>query len=536
MRIFEDKRLKYTALILITLFAAIIRLIWLDRLPCGIAEDEAYAAYNAYGLMTEGMDSWGYRYPVYCTAWSDGMNALYSYLVIPFFMLFGINIFAYRFLQALLGIICVPVAFLVGKEYEDERFGVFLAFVTAINPWQIVNNRWGLESNLAPGLTLIAVYFFIRALKNDGWQRLYLIFSAFFFGLTLYAYAFTWLIIPLFLLLCVSLWHKRLGINGYTIASAALLFFMALPLVLFILVNMIILQEISTAFISIPKMIGFRSEELSPLNYFHNFMDMVKLLIFQRDYFSQYISSKAGLFHKFTTPFYIFGIISCIYQWIKTRKDKTFRVEYIMLLWLFAALMVCGAKTQVSTIHFNMVMFPLLFFSAYGIHRFCKLVESRWAFAFCILFYCVSFVFFARDYIEDKATLAGTFYGDEADEVLDEAERISDIWGESGRIEIVSRLDINYSILMWRLLPLPSDFSKNAVYAYGRENKDWFYLDSFANYGYLDVESPGKIDEAECRNLKNTVFILKHSFDKRFEDMGYTVEHVNSTYSVAYLE
>ena len=37
----------------------------LNILPDGSLPDEAYGAYNAYGLMTAGIDSRGYTFPVY---------------------------------------------------------------------------------------------------------------------------------------------------------------------------------------------------------------------------------------------------------------------------------------------------------------------------------------------------------------------------------------------------------------------------------------------------------------------------------------
>lgn len=37
-------------------------------------------------------DSSGYRFPVYLTAWGSGMNALNTYLMIPFMAVFGAEV------------------------------------------------------------------------------------------------------------------------------------------------------------------------------------------------------------------------------------------------------------------------------------------------------------------------------------------------------------------------------------------------------------------------------------------------------------
>ena len=80
---------KYGMLLMILGVAAVTRLAGLGKIPEGILPDEACAAYNAWALMTEGMDNRGYGFPVYFIAWGSGMNTLYSYLSIPFLWLFG---------------------------------------------------------------------------------------------------------------------------------------------------------------------------------------------------------------------------------------------------------------------------------------------------------------------------------------------------------------------------------------------------------------------------------------------------------------
>ena len=48
---------KYGMLLMILGVAAVTRLAGLEKIPEGILPDEACAAYNAWALMTEGMDN-----------------------------------------------------------------------------------------------------------------------------------------------------------------------------------------------------------------------------------------------------------------------------------------------------------------------------------------------------------------------------------------------------------------------------------------------------------------------------------------------
>ena len=66
------------------LFASIIlcvgfltRVAFLDLLPGGLNQDEASAGYDAYAIMTTGMDRNGNVLPVHLVSWGSGQNALY---------------------------------------------------------------------------------------------------------------------------------------------------------------------------------------------------------------------------------------------------------------------------------------------------------------------------------------------------------------------------------------------------------------------------------------------------------------------------
>lgn len=113
-------------LLLILGVAAVTRLAGLGKIPEGILPDEAYGAYNAWALMTEGIDSRGYGFPVYFVAWGSGMSVLYSYLAIPLFYFFGPTLTVYRIPQAVIGILGVYAAYVLGREIQEEKFGLFL--------------------------------------------------------------------------------------------------------------------------------------------------------------------------------------------------------------------------------------------------------------------------------------------------------------------------------------------------------------------------------------------------------------------------
>ena len=175
------------------LIGVAVRLWQLGGLPCGLNQDEAYAGYEAYSMLQYGVDSWGYTNPCYFISWGSGMNVLESYLAMPFVALLGLTELAVRLPQAILACVSLPVVYLLLTRLFSRRVGLIGLFLTAICPWHIMLSRWGLESNLAPGLLLLGLYFLVRGLDSPPW----LLLAALFYGLSLYAYATLWVVLPL---------------------------------------------------------------------------------------------------------------------------------------------------------------------------------------------------------------------------------------------------------------------------------------------------------------------------------------------------
>ena len=79
MKIFHKKfPINYTRLLFFLFMAmGILARIWkFGIVPGDINPDEAFAGYDAYNLLHYGMDSAGYRFPVYLTTWGRGTSAL----------------------------------------------------------------------------------------------------------------------------------------------------------------------------------------------------------------------------------------------------------------------------------------------------------------------------------------------------------------------------------------------------------------------------------------------------------------------------
>ena len=146
--------------------ASFIRIIFIDKYPIGLNQDEASSAYEAWSILNFGIDRNGQSFPVQFISWGSGQNVLYSYLMIPFISIFGLNTLSIRLPMALIGCISLVVFYYFMKSTFGNKKSVLFLFIFAIFPWHLMKSRWGLESNIFPDLILWALFTMYVGIQN----------------------------------------------------------------------------------------------------------------------------------------------------------------------------------------------------------------------------------------------------------------------------------------------------------------------------------------------------------------------------------
>lgn len=510
------KLTKKKTLILILLLAAVTRLAFLGRYPNGGNQDEVYGAYNAWALMTDGIDARGYAFPVYFIAWGSGMSVLYSYLAIPLFAVFGPTLAVYRIVQGFFGVLSVAAMYLLGKELCSEKFGLFLAFFLTINPWHIMITRFGLDADLAPAMFVIGLTFLVYGLRRNV---RFFYGAAVFFAASLYCYAQTWLILPAFLVLFVLLYYRQIPHNRAMLRAGILLLVLALPLVWFVGVNLGLLPEVRTSFFSIPKLYSFRSGEISPANLKQSLLDLLRVILTQTDGISYTSSQLVGAFYLFTTPFLVFGVVRHLVLLIRdcrmSKPKKETDLQYLFLLWFVCAAVMAVLNMSVTTIHINMLYLPVIFYAAYGLWEAAGLVHSKVFLPVCVAFLIFSFGLFGREYLTMQD---GHFFDTKAEQAIETAKQEA---GDNGVVTIFRNTSYKYSNLMWYEKFPAADFSAHAVYGGVNGFED---LMSYGQFRYIDQEEDIR---------KEGVYMLENSDRELFENLGFSTREVNAQFSVA---
>ncbi len=155
---------------------------------------------------------------------------LFMYVQSVFFKLLGPEWYVARGLAVMLGVLSVLVVFLIGREWKDERLGLMLAALFAVQTMMVKVNREAMIENL---LLLLMAASFLAIVKYEKSGRPGLLFiAALFFALSIIT-KFTALVF-LFPLLAYVLF-KRLYRQRTFYYSLAIILLVAVPVIIVML-------------------------------------------------------------------------------------------------------------------------------------------------------------------------------------------------------------------------------------------------------------------------------------------------------------
>ena len=368
--------LKKILIIAIILVAFALRIYKLGEIPHGINVDEAGMAYDSFCLLHFRVDRNLNRLPVYFINFGGGQSVLYGYLTTIFIAIFGFTLKAFRYTQVLVSMIAIILCFFMFKKHLGENAAIFLIALIAINPWNIMASRWGLDCNLFAPMMMISMFFLFRAEK---WYD-YVV-AGIFIGVTLYTYALSYIIIPIFLLTIIlfMLYTKKISIKNIIIFGIPV-FIIALPLILMILVNFRIIGEIKWL-ITIPNLPNYRNSEISLSNFLKNISSLDHLFIYDDLPFNAV--KEFGTLYIFAIPLAIFGLIIEIYNLIKNIEKKEFKLNNAFVILFIISFLFMMLIQSVNISKANIIYYPLIFFEYSTIKFLYDLV---------ILFIILSFI------------------------------------------------------------------------------------------------------------------------------------------------
>lgn len=371
-----DRKKRLLLFWMILLGSFLIRLIRFGSLPFGVNQDEAMGAVDAWALSLYGTDRFGVRLPVHFAAWQvSQMSVLLSYLMIPFIRIFGFHTWVIRLPMLLASVGGIALVYLVGKRLFGVRFAFVAMALTAVNPWHFMQSRWSIDCNLFPHVFLLAFYLLLRGI--DKKRDLYL--SMFFFGLTFYCYGIAVYSVTPFLAV-FALWGLRKKLFSWGEAFLCVLIFgvVALPEILVLAINLFHWDSIETGWITMSRFPEtVRGNDILLLKFsFSQLWQNIRALFASSflqlpDYWFNTIPAFGPLYH-ISIPFIAGGTVLLTKDLFGEKDVKAQAHKLALWGFLITGIWVGIITYKVNVNRINIIFYPLILISAYGI---CRLAE-----------------------------------------------------------------------------------------------------------------------------------------------------------------
>lgn len=385
-----NKILKNNIFFILILFIAIIsRIIFLDKYPNGIHEDEAGMMYDAYCMAYYGVDRYLNENPVYLINFGGGQSVLYAAISSVLIKIFGFSTFVVRLPAVFFSLITIILAYFLSKKYIGNKYAQILCFFICICPWHIMQSRWGLDCNLLSSFIMLSVYTLLNSKKD--WHFFV---TGIFWGLTLYTYALSYVMLPIFFIaLCIYLLYvKKITLKQILITIIPIII-LASPLILVQIVNYFGKETIKLGFLTIPQLFKYRVSEIGIKNILYNLntnnSNNFWQLLFSADHNPVNSLKEFGTIYYVLIPFSIIGFVILIKQSIDKIKNKEFNLQTVFLIQFITITFSVLLFSDLQLYKLNPLFILLLVFATEAImyiYRKNKILVYFIIFSFVIIF------------------------------------------------------------------------------------------------------------------------------------------------------
>jgi len=377
---------QWILLIIILLLGTFLRFWQLGQTPKGFYCDEASLGYSAFSIMKTGKDEFGKEFPLLFRSFSTFQAPIYTYLLVPFYKIFGMSVWSTRALSAIIGVVGIWFSFWLIKNLSKKiSLAMITALLLAISPWYLMYSRTSYETNLSFTFLLIALWSFYKFKEN----KKYLILTAIMAALSFLSYNSERVIVPLIFLVLFIKEYKDI-FNKKNIKTLLIAVFFGL-----IIIAPTIKLISTPGFLSRLNSLSIFSKEVKdPWGYDENFYgwknDLFnkRLILNIREFGSLYVSyfSPRYLFELgdpaprssypdlapflgWQLPFFIIGLI---WLFLKTKNEDKEIKFLIVLMMIVSPIPASITRDPFSSIRALPLVLPLIFLAAIGINKFLK--------------------------------------------------------------------------------------------------------------------------------------------------------------------
>ncbi len=348
----------------VALFALILflHLYRLSELPRGLEVDELGMAYDSWCIGNFGTDRYLKSYPVYLNNYGGGQSVMYCYLAAPFLKAGGFNALGARMPGMIFSMLTAIFGFLLIKKTRGKLAAIIYLFLFATLPYFTQSGRIALDCNLMLGCTVIILYILEYCLRQDEKAFGCYLLLGIVTGISLYSYALSNMIYPLFFLLL----YPFLRLCGKRITWKQILVFfipafvISIPLILVQVVNIAQTPDLMLGVFTVPRIQFYRLTEISFAEIRPNISWIFRSLFTadnqEFDSFPQF-----GALYIISLPMIIAGGVITLVRLVKSIREKSFLYDGVILLYTIVMMAIALVLLGVTTYRINAIFFGLVF-------------------------------------------------------------------------------------------------------------------------------------------------------------------------------
>lgn len=501
---------KHTRILILILFCAfILRIFQLGKVPISLHGDEVGVGFNAYSLLTAGVDEYGRRLPLDFRADIPPLN---FYLTAGLMALLGKTEVAIRLPSVIYGTVTVILVYYLVRRLFDQTTALLSSLFLAVSPWHVQVSRIAHEANLGVMLQVAGSLLFVEGMRKPK----KLLASALLFGLSLYAYHGPRLTTPLLIGSLLLLYRNKLALKPlrqWLIQAGLLLLLFVLPLGGLILSRPLTENRLAGISILIRDVtLKLSREEAGRTStlaqgLFHNPL-MVYLLATGRQYFEyldwnwlffdtsslRYFNvSRVGLVYVWDLPFLLAGIYFLVKR---SRGDQK-----LPLLWLLIAPLPGAITLGTPNPGRSLMLLPMLqVVTAVGLGQLYRKTQARLSGAIWRLvvgFITLAFVFNVSFFLHQYLVQTPYEFAEQWDYGMKEAVEVTRAWEDE--------VD---TIVFTTAFKQPYIF----VLFYGDKTYEWIRRVGAERHHFIGYKALGKykfrtIDWENDRNLSQALIV-----------------------------
>jgi len=373
-------------LILVLLIAIFLRFIQLGKTPQGFYLDEAALGYNAYSLIETGKDEFGKNWPILFRSFGDFKAPVYTYLLIPIYKIFGMNVWTTRALSATMGVIGIWFCFWLIKNLSKKiNLALISILLLSISPWHLIFSRTSYETNVAFTFFVIALWSFYKYKQN----KKYLILAAIMAALSFLTYHSERVIVPLvFLVLFIK--ESKIIFDKKNVKTVII------SLILGLLIILPTVRLMATpGFLSRLNSLSIFSKNVKQPWGFNENLNGFKDTLFNNNKILQ-IREFTSLYSSYFSPRYLFSLgdpgprssypdlppflfwqlpfflIGLIWLFNKAKNDEKEIKFLVILMMAVSPIPASITRDPFSSIRALPLVFPLTILIAVGIYKFLE--------------------------------------------------------------------------------------------------------------------------------------------------------------------